>query len=606
MDIIQFADRYIGKYKKGSTELQAHKCPFCGREKGKFYINIETGFFFCHSGSCNAKGNFEILKEKFGIKEDIKFDKKKIEIPRKSLIQFSPDDFSIDNIEMTKFFAGKGISEETVKENGIVWSKKNNAIAFLLTDGLESIDNAYSFGKKYTVGIRYRALPKSYFAEKGSKLILFGLDYFPKEETTCYITEGETDFLTLKEIGYKNCVSVPSGCSNFDWVEYNKKFIRNKDIILCFDSDDAGLKATQKAFEKLNGLCKSISTIDNKTVMEDLNDVYKNLGVTTLISILDNYVKQEAKGIKNIKDIGRFKINEIERIKLGIKGLDVKLRGAKETELIIIGGDNSSGKTTLMSQFILQTINQNKKVYFYNGELGEEFLKDWLFLQASGGNGIERIEDTQFGVYDYAVNDETYKKIDNWLDKKLFITTDGSCSNQFEILERMKSAYDKEKCFLFVIDNLSSISFAGSEKESELQGQFIAILKDFAKQKNVCVLVVTHTTKERGFYDKKSIKGSGKVTDLADTVLMIEKKDTKDEFGKIIKTESSIHISKNRFFGILAEIKTGFNIRTKRIFDLSNSELEENLKYKWENITEGEEAFFKFYDDDFDIDFSKF
>ena len=42
------------------------------------------------------------------------------------------------------------------------------------------------------------------------------------------------------------------------------------------------------------------------------------------------------------------------------------------------------------------------------------------------------------------------------------------------------------------------------------------------------------------------------------------------------------------------------------IFDLSNSELEENLKYKWENITEGEEAFFKFYDDDFDIDFSKF
>ena len=86
--------------------------------------------------------------------------------------------------------------------------------------------------------------------------------------------------------------------------------------------------------------------------------------------------------------------------------------------LLFMYGPKSSGKTTLMSQFILQTINQNKKVYFYNGELGEEFLKDWLFLQASGGNGIERIEDTQFGVYDYAVNDETYKKIDNWLDKK--------------------------------------------------------------------------------------------------------------------------------------------------------------------------------------------
>ena len=97
MDIIQFADRYIGRYKKGTTELQAHKCPFCGREKGKFYINIETGFYFCHSGSCNARGNFERLKEKFGLKEEIEFKKKKIEIIKKSLIGFSKDDFVIFN-----------------------------------------------------------------------------------------------------------------------------------------------------------------------------------------------------------------------------------------------------------------------------------------------------------------------------------------------------------------------------------------------------------------------------------------------------------------------------------------------------------------------------
>lgn len=594
MDIIQFADRYIGRYKKGTTELQAHKCPFCGREKGKFYINIETGFYFCHSGSCNARGNFERLKEKFGLKEEIEFKKKKIEIIKKSLIGFSKDDFTLENTEMISFFEERGISKETLKENCIVWSIKNKAVAFFLTDGLETIETETRNAKKYVVGIRYRALPKQYFIEKGSKLILFGLDQFPKNETTCFITEGETDFLTLKEIGYNNCVSMPSGCSNFDWIEYNKKFLKGKDIILCLDNDDAGIKATQKAFEKLNGLCNSIKSIENNTTQKDLNDIYKNYGITSLIQILDNPIKQEVKGIKNIKDIGRFKINEIERVKLGIKGLDVKLRGAKETELIVIGGDNSSGKTTLMSQFILQTINQNKKVYFYNGELGEEFLKDWLLLQASGGNGIEKIEDKQFGVYDYTVNDETYKKIDNWLDKKLFITTDGSCSNQNEVLERMKSAYENEKCFLFVLDNLSSISFTGEDKESEMQGRFIAQLKDFAKQRNVCVLVVTHVTKGRDNFDKKSIKGSGKVTDLADTVLLVEKKDTKDEFGKIIKTESKIHIAKNRFFGMLAEIKTGFNYRTKRIFDLSNSIQEEHLKYNWENITEGEEAFFKF------------
>ena len=160
-------------------------------------------------------------------------------------------------------------------------------------------------------------------------------------------------------------------------------------------------------------------------------------------------------------------------------------------------------------------------------------------------------------------------------------------------MERMKSAYENEKCFLFVLDNLSSINFTGEDKETEMQGKFIAQLKDFAKQRNVCVLVVTHVTKERNTFDKKSIKGSGKVTDLADTVLLIEKKDTKDDFGKIIKTESKIHIVKNRFFGMLAEIKTGFNYRTKRIFDLSNAMEEEHLQYGWETLTEDERAFFK-------------
>lgn len=593
MDIIQFADRYIGRYKKGTTELQVHKCPFCGREKGKFYINTETGYFFCHSGSCNARGDFNRLKEHFGLKEEVNFTKKKLDLIKKSLVNYISDDFSIDSPEMKEFFSGKGISEETLKENCILWSKKRKAVTFLLTDGLETNETGQTWGKKYVVGIRYRVLPKQYSVETGSKLILFGLDQYPKEETTCFITEGETDFLTLKEIGYKNCVSMPSGCSNFDWVEYNKKFLRGKDIILCLDNDDAGIKATQKAFEKLKGVCNSVKTIVNNTTENDLNDIYRNYGITTLIQILDNPIKQEVKGIKNITDIGRFKINEIERVKLGIKGLDVKLRGAKETELIVIGGDNSSGKTTLMSQFILQTINQGKKVYFYNGELGEEFLKDWLLLQASGGTGVERIEDKQFGVYDYTVNEETYKKIDEWLDKKLFITTDGSCSNQNEVMERMKSAYENEKCFLFVLDNLSSINFTGEDKETEMQGKFIAQLKDFAKQRNVCVLVVTHVTKERNAFDKKSIKGSGKVTDLADTVLLIEKKDTKDDFGKIIKTESKIHIAKNRFFGMLAEIKTGFNYRTKRIFDLSNAMEEEHLQYGWETLTEDERAFFK-------------
>ena len=77
MDIIQFAEKHLGLFKQTTNELQVKKCPFCDREKGKFYVNINTGNYFCHSGSCNAKGNFERLKEKFGVETTVKFKEKK-------------------------------------------------------------------------------------------------------------------------------------------------------------------------------------------------------------------------------------------------------------------------------------------------------------------------------------------------------------------------------------------------------------------------------------------------------------------------------------------------------------------------------------------------
>ncbi len=75
-----------------------------------------------------------------------------------------------------------------------------------------------------------------------------------------------------KELGYKNCVSVPSGTSNFDWVEYNKYFLENREIILCYDNDDAGRKAEEKAIKKLQGIAKNIKVI-NLNYDGDINNV---------------------------------------------------------------------------------------------------------------------------------------------------------------------------------------------------------------------------------------------------------------------------------------------------------------------------------------------
>ena len=567
MDIIQFAEKHLGLFKQTTNELQVKKCPFCDREKGKFYVNINTGNYFCHSGSCNAKGNFERLKEKFGVETTVKFKEKK-EI-KKSIKELNKEDYELDNSKMINYLKGRGISKETLKENKILWNIKSNAMTFFLTEGYENLETDEQYPKLRTVGIKYRTLDKKVWAETGSKLVLLGLDLFPKEQETVYVVEGEIDWLTLKEIGYKNCVSVPSGTNNFDWIEYNKYFLENKEIILCYDNDDAGRKAEEKAIKKLQGIAKTIKVL-NLNYDGDINDVLMNCGITTLVNILDNPIKKEVEGIKNIKDIGRFNINEIERFKTGIESLDTSLRGFKETELIVLAGENGSGKTTVLTQTMLQAINQNKKVFLYNGELGEEMWKEWLFLQASGGNGIDKRKDDLTGNVDYFVGTETYNKIDHWLDNKLFVNTSKKSSNPQDLLLRMKDACITKNCFLFVIDNLSTLNFTGDKPSHELLGEFVSEIKEFAKEYNVCVVVINHLIKSEGKPTKDKIKGSGKITDVADTVLLVEK-------GKI-------HVTKNRFYGVMLEIATGFDVRTKRVFDNNNVIIERNFKYDYEDV----------------------
>jgi twinkle protein len=382
------------------------------------------------------------------------------------------------------------------------------------------------------------------------------------KEDTVYITEGEFDWMTLKELGYKNSVTVPSGTSNFDWIEYNQDWLKNKNIILCFDGDDAGKKALLKAKEKLE--CKSLRYANFNTGYKDANDVLINQGVITLTEILENASELKSEDIKCVSDIGRFNINDIQRFKTNIDTLDTSLRGLKASELIVIAGENGSGKTTLTTQIILNSVEQNKKVFLYNGELGEEMWKEWLYLQASCGDGIGRRKDELTGNVDYFVEDEKYKEINYCLNGKLYINTSKKKSNPDELIKKIRETYKKYNCFTYVIDNLSTLNFIGDRPSHELLGQFVVQLKELAKELDICIIVINHLIKSDGKPSKDKIKGSGVVSDIADTVLLVEK-------GKI-------HVSKNRFYGILLEFETEFCSRTKRIFDKNNANNESKRK----------------------------
>ena len=71
MNIEDFIKEHLGEYKIKGKEAIIKNCPFCGRNKNKFYMNIETGLYNCFSGSCGEKGGIETLKKHLGIEQEV-------------------------------------------------------------------------------------------------------------------------------------------------------------------------------------------------------------------------------------------------------------------------------------------------------------------------------------------------------------------------------------------------------------------------------------------------------------------------------------------------------------------------------------------------------
>lgn len=573
----EIVSKYLGEFKEVSAgNLQVKKCPFCGREKGKFYIREDNGLYICHSGSCGAKGNLHDLIKHLEETKNIKIgDVKtgKVKAKKGNIRKLSPKDFHTllnslgqeNNLPANDYLKSRGISPRSAWELNTLARKDNNDLAFFYQD----LDGEVK-------GVKYRSIhEKKMYQEAGSQAVLWNINKATDKRVV--ICEGEFDCMVLVECGLLNqAVSVPMGVGNLDWIDNYKEWLEAKEeIILAFDYDDAGEKALRKVAQRLQHLnLKKIDLGDFK----DINDFYLFNGKDAVIEMLNNVKEVEIQGIETLYDAGRFDINDIERFKAGINDLDMTLRGFKEGELIILAGDNGSGKTTISKQFMLSARQANKKVFVVNGEIQNNVFKEDLFLQANGNEKLEKIKDTMFDdVYDYKVSDDNYKKIDAWLKNYAYMMSSNEDLTAENVLSKIETAIIKNNCFFIVVDNLSVIQCTG-ENEAEAKGEFTVKLKKLATKYGVCIMLVNHFTKGAKDRGQEAIKGSGIITDVADIVMIIER--TKDE-----NADGKLRITKNRLKGKLMDIDLMYNGKNKCLLD-RNTEVP---TYSWKDYAEFEE-----------------
>ena len=242
-------------------------CPFhSNRHSAACSVAKNTGYYFCHGASCDARGTFtELVKAVKGwdTMRTIRFIEK-----------YSFDERPVDEI-LTEIYAGK--DEMPVFDLGILeklqnaYAESDRAQEYVESRNIK-MRTAHHFGLGYNpvddmiitpmfstfntcVGIIGRTISYKRFKNSPglpSKKTLFNFQNARKAGSeTCVVVESNFDALRVHQSGYPNVVATLGGTfSDFHLSQISRSF--NK-VIIGVDADEAGLKFA----DKISKSCKS-------------------------------------------------------------------------------------------------------------------------------------------------------------------------------------------------------------------------------------------------------------------------------------------------------------------------------------------------------------
>ena len=228
-------------------------------------INLINNYFLEIMKSDKSKDAREYLKERKYDNSDIK--KYSISFVTKDEESFNKfckkNEITTDDLRRLGFISSNG---NMLFKNRIMFpilSFRNNIIAF----GGRTIDD---FGPKYlnsSDSVLYKKNRNLYFTN----------DFITSTKKKGYaiIVEGYFDVLSLNKLGYPNAAS-PSGTAlTYQQLESVLKYTSK--ILICFDNDEAGLKATERVLEIKNQVSKQVEIhcLHLPSEYNDISDVFE-------------------------------------------------------------------------------------------------------------------------------------------------------------------------------------------------------------------------------------------------------------------------------------------------------------------------------------------
>ena len=448
-DIVSVVSSYITLKRKGRQYWAC--CPFHHEKTPSFAINEEGQFYHCfgcgESGSvidfvmkmenCDRKKAIEILAERVGMKipenfgDDKKIEKQKkekLEILRalnlakdfykKSLYEKSAklaQDYlrkrkfkksDLDNFEIgfarrndvVEFLKENNVSLDIMKKSGIVGETDGRCYDFLYDRLVFPIINSYNetlgfSGRILTLSdekAKYKNTQQTVVFDKGS--CVYGIHLFKKYKQDknidkIVIVEGQIDVIMMNSHGIRPTVACMGTALTEKHARELKRFSDN--VVLCFDGDGAGQKATVRAIPILTnaGLNVKVARLTNGF---DPDEYINSFGEAKMQELINN---------------AKFYIDyliEITIEKYDLKKPEEKANAVNECLQIISKLNSASMEEIYLKNLSktfgisLETLKTDFRKFTKRAEIKEENIK--VLKQAQDGN-IKAVKYILFALY---------------------------------------------------------------------------------------------------------------------------------------------------------------------------------------------------------------
>jgi twinkle protein len=511
----------VRKLPKPESKLIRHiACDACGSSDANgYYDDGHTYCFSCHTYA------HENDADDFSVKQDAVKPRKQPMLEIKGQIKSIPD---------------RGINLQTCEKYGVTQDAQNHFYPY--TDDSGTL-----------VAYKTRRVTDKAFSIIGTfhNARLFGQGLFHAGGKYVTIYEGELDALAGYQLTGSQwpSVSIRNGAqaalkdckAQYEWLN------SFENIVICFDADEPGKKASKEVAELFGQKAKIVKHLSG---YKDACD-YLIAGATK--EFVNEWWRAESytpDGIVNGKDLWEQlkKPKQLPDASWPYAKLNDMMAGLRKRELITIAAGTGQGKSTFLRQLIhhlLMTTNDN---------IGMAFLEESPERTALGIMSIEAGKPLHLPHVEYT-EEELKRCYDSTMGTGRCVLFNHFGSLDIDnVLNRLRYMVKGQNCQWIILDHYQMILSGMDTDERKGLDILLTKLRTFVEETGVGLFGISHTRRQQGQglengaeISLSSLRGTQGISQLSDAVIGLQR-DQQDD-NEIVRNTTELRLLKSRFTG---------------------------------------------------------